>query len=187
MKKLALLTLLSLPLWLSAAEGQRTLKGVAMPLSAQLDGKTLVLNGMGLRTKFFFKVYVAGLYLEKPCSAGEEVASSEQLKRLDLVFLRSVGGKTVAEALAEDFANNAGDAMPALKARIERFEKLIPDVRKGGRMSFVYRPGAGLEVLVDGSGAGSIEGKDFADMLFRVWVGKKPADKALKAGLLGKS
>jgi hypothetical protein len=185
MKKLALLTLVAFPLCLSAAEGQRTLKGVTMPLSAQVDGRTLVLNGMGLRTKFFFKVYVAGLYLEKPSSDGAEVASSEQFKRLDLVFLRSVGGKTVAEALAEDFANNAGDAMPALKARIERFEKLIPDVKKGGRMSFVYRPGAGLEVLADGSEAGSIEGKDFADMLFRVWVGEKPADKALKAGLLG--
>ncbi|PIU19955.1 MAG: hypothetical protein COT18_04795 [Elusimicrobia bacterium CG08_land_8_20_14_0_20_59_10] len=34
--------------------------------------------------------------------------------------------------------------------------------------------------------AGDVEGKDFADTLFRVWLSDKPADKSLKAGLLGK-
>jgi hypothetical protein len=185
MKKIAVLLLLALPCWLTAAGGDRTLKGVTLPATMLLDGKTLALNGMGLRTKVVFKVYVAGLYLEKTSKDGMEIASSEQLKRMDLVFLRSVDGPAVANAISEGFANNAAAELPALKERIARFGKLIPDVKKGDRLTFIYRPGSGLAVLANGASAGSIEGKDFADALFRVWLGAKPSDKALKAGLLG--
>ncbi|MDA8244340.1 MAG: chalcone isomerase family protein [Elusimicrobia bacterium] len=185
MKKFALLALLAAPCLLSAAETEMTLKGVSMPMTLQQDGRKLELNGMGLRTKIVFKVYVAGLYLEKTSRDGMAVASSEQLKRIELVFLRSVDGKAVAEAIAEGFANNAGAALPALKDRITRMEKMIPDVKKGDRLVFVYRPGIGIEVTANGKPAGAIEGKDFADVLFKVWVGDKPADKSLKNGLLG--
>lgn len=140
---------------------------------------------MGLRTKVVFKVYAAGLYLEKNSTDGAEIAVSEQVKRMELVFLRAVDGATVAGAIAEGFDNNAGAALPALKERIEKFRKLISDVKKGDRLVFVYRPGAGMEAQANGRVLGSIEGKDFSDALFKVWLGEKPADKALKTGLLG--
>ncbi len=184
MKTFALFMLLALPCGLSAAEASRTLKGVTMPAAMQLDGKTLTLNGMGVRTKVVFKVYVAGLYLEKTSQDGMEIASSEQLKRIELVFVRSVSGEDVAKAISEGFDNNAGDALSALKERIKKFGALIPDVKKGDRLVFTYRPGQ-LEVQANGKTAGIIEGKDFADALFKVWLGAKPADKALMSGLLG--
>lgn len=185
MKNFALFLLLALPCGLFAAEGERSLKGVTLPAAMQSEGKTLALNGMGLRTKVVFKVYVAGLYLEKTSRDGLEIASSEQVKRMELVFLRSVSGGDVAKAISEGFDNNAGAALPALKERIKKFGALIPDVKKGGRLVFSYRPGQGLEVQVNGKAAGNIEGKDFSDALFRVWLGPKPSDKVLKAGLLG--
>ncbi|HNW42973.1 MAG TPA: chalcone isomerase family protein [Elusimicrobiales bacterium] len=185
MKKISILLLLALPLWLAAAEESRTLKGVALPLSLQQDGKNLKLNGMGARTKVVFKVYVAGLYLEKTSSDGLEIAASEQMKRMELFFLRAVDGADVAAAIAGGFEKNAGPALPALKTRMEKFSRLIPDVKKGDRLVFTYRPGAGLEVQAGGKAAGGVEGKDFSDALFKVWLGAEPADKALKTGLLG--
>jgi hypothetical protein len=185
MKKLALIAFLALPALLAAAEGERSLKGVTMPVSMNVDGKTLALNGMGLRTKIVFKVYVAGLYLERVSSDGMAVSASEQVKLIDLAFLRSVDGADVAKAIADGFANNAGDALPVIKDRIAKFEKLIPDVKKGDSLSFLYRPGSGLEIAYNGKVRGSIEGKDFADALLRVWLGPKPSDKSLKTGLLG--
>jgi hypothetical protein len=185
MKKLAILLFLALPCALCAAEVEVTLKGVTMPAAMQFEGKKLELNGMGLRTKVVFKVYVAGLYLEKTSRDGLEIAASEQVKRMELVFLRSVDGADVAKAIADGFVNNAGPALPALKDRIAKFEKLIPDVKKGDRLLFLYRPGTGIELQANGKTTGSIEGKDFADALFRVWLGPKPSDKSLKNGLLG--
>jgi hypothetical protein len=31
-----------------------------------------------------------------------------------------------------------------------------------------------------------VEGKDFADALFSVWLGQSPVDESLKNGMLGK-
>ena len=42
-----------------------TLAGVTLSDNAQVAGKTLVLNGLGVRKKFVVKVYVVGLYLEQ--------------------------------------------------------------------------------------------------------------------------
>lgn len=185
MKKIALLVLLALPCAAAAAEGERTLKGVSMPETVQFEGKKLLLNGLGLRTKIVFKVYVAGLYLERNSKNGEDIAASEQVRRVDLVFLRGVDGVDVAKAISDGFTNNAGSALPVIRERIAKFEKLIPTVKKGDKLSFVYRPGAGTEVQGGGKTLGTIEGKDFGDALMRVWLGPKPSDKDLQEGLLG--
>ncbi|MEG0446645.1 MAG: chalcone isomerase family protein, partial [Comamonas sp.] len=42
------------------------INGVSYAPSLQAQGKTLTLNGAGTRYKAIFKVYTAGLYLEKP-------------------------------------------------------------------------------------------------------------------------
>ncbi|MHB0995489.1 MAG: chalcone isomerase family protein [Elusimicrobiales bacterium] len=185
MKKIALLALLALPCGLWAAAETRSLKGVTAPVSVDFEGKKLQLNGLGLRTKVVFKVYVGALYLEKTSKDGLEIAASEQVKRIELTFLRGVDGADVAKAIADGFANNAGDALPAIKERIAKFETFIPDVKKGDKLAFTYRPGKGVDVESAGKVAGSIEGKDFGDALLRVWLGPKPSDKALKDGLLG--
>ena len=44
--------------------------GVNMPNTLKADGTDLVLNGAGTRTKFFIKVYVAGLYLNQKAAMG---------------------------------------------------------------------------------------------------------------------
>ncbi len=46
----------------------------AIPDSVQVDqGKTLQLNGAGIRSKFFFKIYIAELYLENPSAIASEI------------------------------------------------------------------------------------------------------------------
>ena len=46
---------------LAAAPADTTVNGVTLPGSVQAGGQTLVLNGVALRKKAIFKVYVAGL------------------------------------------------------------------------------------------------------------------------------
>ena len=43
--------------------GAATLAGVTLPDTQQVGNTQLVLNGLGLRSEFMVKVYVAGLYL----------------------------------------------------------------------------------------------------------------------------
>src|SRR5207247_9289332 len=68
MRAVAVLSLLTLSLAARASAGE--LAGVTLPDRIQVDSRTLVLNGMGLREATFLKVdvYVAGLYLETTSS-----------------------------------------------------------------------------------------------------------------------
>ena len=89
--------------------------GVRMPDTITVEGKTLKLNGMGLRKKVMFKVYVAGLYVETPTKAAEAIISSDQVKRMDLHILRSLKASQVTEAIEEGFEKNSKVQMPTLK------------------------------------------------------------------------
>jgi chalcone isomerase-like protein len=159
--------------------------GVNLPETTTVDGKTLKLNGTGLRKKVVFKVYVAGLYLESPSKDAATVVSSDQVKRMQLSVLRSLSSQQVGEAIREGFEKNSSANMAALKARLEKLEAMIPNVEKGDQILLTYVPGKGTVVSAKNVEKGVIEGKDFADALFSVWLGGNPVQADLKAALLG--
>jgi hypothetical protein len=158
--------------------------GVKMPDTVTVEGKTLKLNGMGLRKKVVFKVYVAGLYLETPSPAGEAVIASDQVKRMQLSVLRSLKSTQVMEAIEEGFEKNSKAQMGALKERLGKFGAMISDVVEGDQIVMTYVPGKGTMVSVKGAEKGVVEGKDFADALFSVWLGPNPVQEDLKKALL---
>ena len=181
MKKLLILLGLAIALPLPAKE----VAGVSLPDTATVDGKTLKLNGAGLRKKMMFKVYVAGLYLETPSKDAATVTSSDQVKRMQLSVLRSLSSHQVNEAIEEGFEKNSKANMASLKARLEKLGTMIPNVEKGDQILLTYVPGKGTVVSAKNAEKGVIEGKDFADALFAVWLGPSPVQADLKAALLG--
>ena len=56
---------------------------------------------------------------------------------------------------------------------------------EGDRMSFTHRPGTGVEVSVNGSSKGVLEGDAVARALWAIWLGPEPPNEGLKTGMLG--
>jgi len=162
-------------------------EGVRVPDTVMLGDKTLVLNGLGLReaTVFDVDVYVAALYLEHRSSDPAQIVASDEAKRLDLVFVRNVDRGDIVDAWKDGFKNNGAD-MQKLKDRIGRLNAWMTDVKKKDVLTFLYEPGKGLTVVVKGQVKGTIEGVDFQQSFFSIWLGPKPPNKGLKKGLLGK-
>jgi hypothetical protein len=158
--------------------------GVKMPDTVTVEGKALKLNGMGLRKKVVFKVYVAALYLEAPSKDPAAVLSSDQIKSMRLWILRSLKGSQITEAIVEGFEKNSKAQMGVLKARLDKFNAMFPDVKEGDEIDMTYVPGKGTVVMAKGTEKGVIEGKDFADALFSVWLGANPVQEDLKKALL---
>ena len=183
MKKRTWLSVLTL-LAFAAASLAVEVAGVNMPPTATVEGKTLHLNGAGLRTKVVFKVYVAGLYLETPSKDAAAIVSSDQVKSMRLAIMRSLKGSQVSEAIEEGFQKNSKAQMGALKARLDKLAAMIPNVEKGDDLLLTYVPGKGTVVSVKGAEKGVIEGKDFAEALFAVWLGAQPVQEDLKKELL---
>ena len=160
------------------------LEGVTSPDTVTVEGKTLKLNGMGLRMKFVFKVYVASLYVESTSTNAADLIKADGVRRVELKMLRDLEKKAVVDAINEGFEKNSGAGLPALKERLAKFTEKITDIKKGSSLIIQYVPGKGT-VVEGGKDTYVAEGKDFADALFSVWLGSKPVDDGLKKGMLG--
>jgi hypothetical protein len=162
--------------------------GVDFPDSIDVDGTALKLNGAGLRKKFVIKVYAGGLYLAQPSKDAEAIVSADQPKRVRMVFLRDVSRDQVMDAYREGFRNNsAGPNLDALLKQLDQLAPAIPNLKEGAEMFVTYVPGKGTTVAAAGGGSPvTVPGKDFADAIFRNWLGKEPADESLKDGMLGR-
>ncbi|WP_224246331.1 chalcone isomerase family protein [Hyalangium gracile] len=177
---------LSLTLALPALAKDKEVAGVKFPETLTVEGKELKLNGTGLRKKMVFKVYAAGLYLETPSKVGSEVLSSDQIKVVRMSMLRDLEKAKITEAITDGVTKNNKAQLPALKERLDKLNAAIPDLKKGDDLLITYVPGKGTQVRSQGGKELLLEGKDFADALFGVWLGSNPVDDGLRDGMLGK-
>ncbi|HXE58819.1 MAG TPA: chalcone isomerase family protein [Gemmatimonadales bacterium] len=170
----------------AAADTTRTLNGVTFPVEVTVGGRTLVLNGMALRKKAIVKVYVAGLYLPARESDADRILRADEPRRVVMQFLRGVDAKKMCDAWDDALRENTPEASEALKAQFRTLCGYMEDVEKGEQFVFTYVPGQGTTVEVRGKAKGTIEGKEFADALFKAWIGPKPGPgEGFKKRLLG--
>ena len=181
-----------IPLVLAAALGTglvqaKECKGVNFPDQAQVEGSSLTLNGLGLRqaTAFKVNVYVAALYVAKTSSDPSVLLGAGTPTQLILQFVRNVGADDLRKGWSEGFEKNSKDQLPALKDRIATLNGWMSDVKTGERLAFIRKPGAGLQVDVNGAVKGIVKGDDFAKAFLAIWLGADPPNPEIKAGLLG--
>ncbi|WP_334162441.1 chalcone isomerase family protein [Achromobacter insolitus] len=162
--------------------------GVRVPDSLSEGGRTLVLNGAGLRTKFVVKVYVAALYATAKTSDAAALVNSDEPRRMRLRLLRDVDSKSLDEALQDGLRDNTpAQELAQLKAPAERLSALMADigaVREGDVVDLDF-DAQGVAVTDNGKSRGRIDSPAFARALLLVWLGDKPAQASLKNALLG--
>jgi hypothetical protein len=169
---------------LEASARAAELAGATLPDTLKVGEKVLKLNGLGLRKKSVFKVYVGGLYLESPSKDPGTILGSDQAKAVRMHFLRALTKAQLVDAFREGFEANAKDKA-GQKAAFDKMLALVPDVKEGETLTFTYVPGKGTELESDGKQLGVFEGKGFADAVFSIWLGPKPPSEDLKNGMLG--
>ncbi len=161
------------------------LAGVTMPDTVQVGGKTLVLNGLGLRTKFMVKVYVVGLYLEQKSSDPDAILKTDARRSIVMHFVHGASQSQMANAFDDSFRDNSPEAAKTLKADIDKLLAALEPVKDGDQMIFTYVPGTGITFALNGKEKLTIAGPAFAPVLFSVWLGPKPPNADLKKGILG--
>ncbi len=163
-----------------------TLAGVTLPDTTQVAGKTLVLNGMGIRTKYMVKVYVAGLYLEQKSSDPAAIIKADAPRQIVMKFLHGASKSQMSDAFEESFNNNSPDAVKTMKPDIDRLLGALDAVNPGDEMVYTYLPGTGTTLAINGKDKVTIAGEAFGQVLMSVWLGPKPPNGDLKKGMLGK-
>jgi len=173
----------------AGAAQARECKGVSFADQIQVEGSTLVLNGLGLRQATVFKVnvYVAALYVAKTSNDPEALLGGGTSSVMILHFVRDVAAGDLRKGWSAGFEKNARDQLPALQERIAILNGWMADVKAGDRLTFTYKPGAGVQVDANGVVKGTVKGEDFAKAFLSIWLGAEPPNSGIKAGLLGGS
>jgi hypothetical protein len=164
--------------------------GVKVDERIKLESSELVLNGAGLRTKAFFKVYVAGLYLAEKKTSASDVLVVPGPKRVSMRLMRDLSAKQLVDALEEGIRDNAPAAeRDSLKDRVADLSALMSSLqsaKEGDVIALDWVPGTGTRIVLNGAAQGKpIPGEDFYRALLRIWLGDDPVSKDLKKALLG--
>ena len=156
-----------------------------------LGDSTLQLNGAGVRYKAVFKVYTAGLYLEKKASTPQEVASQRGPKRLSITMLREIDSTELGKLFSRGMEDNMDRAaFSRIVPGVLRMSQIFSDHKKlqaGDQFMIDWIPGTGTVITVKGKVQGEpFKEPEFFNALMGIWLGNLPADFKLKDALLGK-
>jgi len=161
--------------------------GVNVPEQITLANTPLKLNGAGIRTKFFFDIYVGALYLPQKTKDAKTAINMKGPKRVLMHFLyKKVDKEKIVEGWTDSFKDNhTREQFKVLEAKLDAFNKLFVTVRRGDRIELDFLPETGTQVSINGQIKGNIPGEAFYSALLSVWLGEEPADSGLKEAMLG--
>jgi hypothetical protein len=156
-----------------------------IPATARVGERTLVLNGAGIRRKFFVHVYVCALYLEEPSTDAAAILAADRAWQVTMHFMRNITHHQVLESFTDAFEHNSPGQTRALHDDLERFHAVLEDVRQGQDLTIHYQPGVGTTLLAPSGARATVPGRPFAEAMLRTWLGEHPSDESLKEKMLG--
>lgn len=176
------------------AEPPLRIEGRALARRVQVGGEELRLNGAGVRAVAWFKAFVAALYLGARAGTAAEAIAAPGPKRLQMHLLAQVPAAELSKALRRGVLRNSsaaeraqlGDAIEQLASRIDA----IGTLRKGDVLDLDWDPTRGVLLSLNGTLRNEIGDQPALSQpalylaVLRAFVGDRPYDERLKAGLL---
>lgn len=158
----------------------------------------MTLLGGGLRVKkivFTFKAYAIGLYVSDAAIAGplaafkgkttspefyKELQTGDFEKEVVLKFMRNLSEGRIQGAMRESLEG----AEPKL---LDQFVSYFPELKEGQEAVLRWAPGGTLETIMAGQPKPPIASREFAERLFGLYVGPKPIQEDIKAGMVARA
>lgn len=158
---------------LIAAEDSRPELASLLP-PHRLLGKTRL-------TVWGFQVYDARLWVTSGFKP-DQLAS--QPFALELSYLRDFSSVEIAERSLTEMRRSAPISDEQAKTWTAALLRVLPEVKKGDRITGVNRPGEGALFLVNGKTGGEIRDAEFAKLFFGIWLSPKTSEPQMRSALL---
>ena len=164
--------------------------GVSFAPRAEVGGQQLWLNGVRMRASAVIKGFAAALYLPEPARSGEQALRAPGAKRLRMRMMLDVPTEVFVHAIHKYMQRNLtepqqaalNDRLSTLDARL----RALGQVADGDVIDLDFVPASGLLIAINGRiRVAPISGADLYEAVMQVFLGERPVDAKLKAGLLG--
>ncbi len=174
-----------LPTLVPTAAQAKMVADVNVADQAMFAEQNLMLNGAGVRSKFFMDLYVGSLYL--PATANQLDSVLEQ--PIAVIQLTITSGMITSDkmrsAIEEGFDAATDNNIGSIKTDIQHFTQLFADeIVEGDQFTFVTQKGRGVTSIKNDQVQGEIAGEAFRQALLKIWLGDNPAQKSLKQDML---
>ncbi len=193
MKKLLLLLAFIVALQSNIATAQQkfNINGVEIPRTLEFKGKTMSLNGIGQRSKFWTDLYVQALYLTILSQDAKQILNSETEMAIALHITSGlISSKKLSKALAKGMEKSVGEeGVLKFSKELVELEDLLSteDTKVGDVFELTFNPlDESLWITKNKQYKGKIKGLEFKKAFYVIWLSDNPVDKALKEDLLGK-
>jgi len=163
------------------AQSDSRAAGFPKEVSFEQGGKTynLALTGVSTRKKFFVKVYNVASYLQTSAmNRGDligEILNDRNAKQLTIKWVHDASIDQVRNGYRESFDKVLGmsenEQLPQIVDQYISFFNHEANV--GDQHVIRWLPGGYVEVLINGSKAGSVKDPEFAKELWNIWFGSK--------------
>ena len=180
------LIMLGLIMVIGVSTAAKTVHGVDLKETIVQNEDSLKLNGAGVRTKYFLKLYVGSLYVTNKSGSGSEIITSQEPMSIKLdIISKMITAEKLKEALKEGFETVEPSKLKRIEKEVEDFNGVFTEeIKLGDIYSFDAKAGV-VVVSKNGKHLITIDNQEFKEALFGIWLGEKAVDKNLKSGMLG--
>lgn len=181
-KVITFISLVFLSFSVSAVE----LGGITMPNTLQVEEQELVLNGAGIRSKFVFDLYVAGLYLSAQENNAVKIIESTEPMVLRLHIISSkITSKKMTKGIQSGFKKATNGNVEPIASEIAQFLEAFSDKVEVGDIFEFVADKKGVVIMKNNVQNQTISSHAFKEALFGIWLSDKPVKAKLKQALLG--
>jgi hypothetical protein len=176
--------LLVFGLFLSTNSHAAEILGVHFQDNYKEEGIHLSLQGIGVKTSFFIKVFVAGFYKD------DRIATNilgQYVKKIEVEYFVNISAEKMNDFTIKSMRRNISSSeFEQITEQIALMNQYFVDLKPGDRYALTFIPNVGTRFIYNGQLLGTIKGATFAKALFSTWLGEKPFDRKLKNKILGK-
>ncbi|QSX32751.1 chalcone isomerase family protein [Shewanella avicenniae] len=185
MKKLVVFAVFCLSMF-SFTSSARELADTQVVENLTLEGlPNLVLNGAGVRSKFFMDLYVGGLYLPGKTKSLTEVFEADYAAINLTIISGMITSEKMESAIREGFEDATHGNEAPIHDEIEQFIGLFKaEIKVGDQFLLVFAKDKGVTAYKNGEPQATVGNEQFRTALLNIWLGDKPAQKSLKKAML---
>ncbi len=147
----------------------------------------LVLNGAGMRTKFFHDIYVAVLYLPEPSSDAEAIIAADAPLNIRIYIVSDlITGERFAESAMDGFVRSTHGNLEPIRSEVDAMIATFRNALKNGDVfDLVYLPEEGVRIYRNGEQLELVPGLAFKQAMTGIWLSDDPVQTRLRDKMLG--
>lgn len=158
---------------------------VTIPNHYRINKQQLLLNGAGIRTKYFIDLYIGSLYLPHHADNFKDVISQPNLVIQLNIISNLITAEKMQQAITEGFDAATNGHIQPLLPTVNQFMNLFNQkINYGDKFTLVMTNNA-VKCYKNDILLNTLLGKNFRDALISVWLGPKPSQQSLKLAMLG--